>query len=141
MISKAKGNRKGKKKVKNSPKCTLKEHVKKCDVIAELANAQSGLAFGKVVRGDADLVKKEVNRLFARRAEQKKALAGHAHIRERHLSLINIHVYSTESQALFDTGAVPNIMSPQLINWLLLMPGGTSKHKTVDNWKIQSVWE
>ena len=38
-------------------KAALREHVRKYNVIAELANASSGLKFGQLIRGDAEAAK------------------------------------------------------------------------------------
>lgn len=140
VVSKGMGNRESKKKVNTLSKSSLKEHVKIYDVISELANAPSGLKFAQLVRGDADLAKKTINRLFPKRATRKQALAGNAEIRARRLCLINISVYGPERQNALGTGAVPNIIYPQLMQRLSLTSKGTYKHITVSNGKNYRVF-
>lgn len=85
------GRKKGEKKSsKKASKSTLQEHVKRNDVIAELSNDPSGLTFGQLVRENAELDKREINRVFTRRTARKQAFVGDADIRPRRLRLVNI---------------------------------------------------
>ena len=99
--------------------------------MSELATASSGLIFGKLVRGDAYMAKKKMVRLFAKQRVRGRAFAGHADTRSRRLRLVTVKVYETEGQALLESGAVPNIISPTLASKPCLSPQLTEKHITV----------
>ena len=120
-----------KKSKKTSKKTSLQEHVGKYNVISELANASSGLTFGQMIRGDADVAKNEINRLFAKQGSRGRTFAGHANMKLRRLRVVTLKVYGTEAEALLDSGAVPNIISPKLVAKLSLSPQPTGKHITV----------
>ena len=120
-----------KKAKKVTKKTSLQEYVRKYKVISELTNASSGLTFGKLVRGDADVAEKEIVRLFAKQRVRGRAFAGHADTRSRRLRLVTVKVYGTEAQALLDSGAVPKIISLKLASKLCLSPPPTEKHITV----------
>ena len=49
----------------------------------------------------------------------------------RRLRVVTLKVYGIESEALLDSGAVPNIISPKLVAKLSLSPQPTGKHITV----------
>ena len=49
--------------------------------------------------------------------------------------MITVQVYGTDAQALLDSGAVPNIMSPYLVKRRSLTPESTKKHITVADGK------
>lgn len=121
VASKGRGRKKGKKSGKKASRSALKEHVKRYDIIAKLAYDPSGLTFGQLLRGDAELPKKEINRLFSRQTGGRQSFAGHAEIRQRRLRLVNIQVYGTKAQGLLDTGAVPNIMSSPIDAEVILL--------------------
>ena len=108
-------------------KAALQEHVGKYNVIADLANASSRLKFGQVVCGDAEAAKKEIGRLFSRQRNRTRAYAGHVDTRPKRLKLVTVRVYSTTAQALFDSGAVPNLISPLLVSNLCLTPQPSKK--------------
>ena len=120
-----------KKAKKVTKKTSLQEYVRKYNVISELANASSGLTFRQLVRGDADVAKREIVRLFAKQRVRGRTFAGHADTRSRRLRLVTVKVYGTEAQALLDSGAVPNIILPKLASKLCLSPQPTEKHITV----------
>ena len=120
-----------KKLKKTSKKTSLQEHVGKYNVISELANAPSGLTFGQLIRGDADVAKKEIGRLFTKQGGRRRVFAGHADMKPRRLRLVTLKVYGTEGEALLDSGAVPNIISPKLVVKLCLSPQPTGKRITV----------
>lgn len=131
--------RPGRKKKRNiAKKASLEEHVRKYNVVSELANAPSGLTFGQLVRGDAESARKEINRLLTKKVRRGRGFAGHAETRPRRLRLVTVQVYGSDAQALLDSGAVPNIVSPQLVKRLSLTPEATTKHITVANGKNAS---
>ena len=127
--------RKPKTKKKITRKAALQEHVGKYNVVSELARAPSGLTFGQLVRRDAEAVRREINGLLARKARRRPGFAGHVELRTRQLRVTTVRVYGTTAHALLDSGAVPNIMSPNLVQKLSLTPKATAKHITVANGK------
>ena len=111
----------------------MKEHVGKYDVVSELARAPSGLLFGQLARGDAESARWEINSLLARKARSGRGFGGPVELRPRRLGLTTVCVYGTEANSLLESGAVPNIISPKLVEKLSLAPKETKKHITAAN--------
>ena len=127
--------RKPKRKKMKTRKAALQEHVGKYNVVSELARAPSGLTFGQLVLGDAESARREINGLLARKARRRPGFAGPVELQPRRLRITTVRVYGTEAHAMLDSGAVPNIMSPKLVQKLSLTPKATKKHITVANGK------
>ena len=128
-VPRVKPTRQKKKNV--SKKAAFQEHVGKYNVVSELANAPSGLTFGQLVRGDSEGARKEMKRLLTRKSGRSRSFAGHMNIFPRSLRVVTVQVYGTDAQALQESGAVQNIMSPHLMKSLSLTPESTNKHITV----------
>lgn len=107
-------------------------YVQKYDLLAELAMAPSGLTFGQLLRGDADDARKELKRLVKNNA-RKKIIAGPVVTPARRLKVVAITVQGFRTQALFDSGAVPNLISRNLADKLDLKIRPTAKRITVAN--------
>ena len=103
--------------------------------MSELANAPSGLTFGQLVREDAEGARKEMKRLLSRRLGRSRGFAGHMDVVQRRLHVVTVQCYGTDAQALLDSGAVPNIMSPHRMKRLSLTPDITKKHINVADGK------
>ena len=116
------------KKKNVSKKAALQEHV---NVVSELANAPSGLTCGQRVRGDAEGARREIKRLLSRKLGRSRRFAGHTDVFPRRLRVITVQVYGTDAQALLDSGAVPNIMSPYLMKRLSMYSSGVSSRGTI----------
>ena len=122
-------------KVQDTSK-VLAEQVGPYDLFHELANASTGLKFGHVLRGDAREAEKHLRRLFRTlRRQAKKVGAVLPNQAKRHtsktLKLTQVQIYATEVAALLDTGAVPNLISAELVDHLNLAPKATNRTITV----------
>ena len=125
--------RKPKRKKKITRKSALQEHVGNYNVVSELARGPSGLPFGQLVSGDAKAARREINGLLAGKARRRSGFAGPVELRLRRLRVTTVRVYGTAARALLDSGAVPNIMPPKLVQKLPLTPKATAKYITVAN--------
>ena len=89
------------------------------------------MTFCELIRGDAEAAKKEIGRLFSKQRSRPRAYASHVDTRPKRLSLVTVRVYSTVAQALLDSSAVPNLISPKLVSHLCLTPRPSKKRITV----------
>ena len=96
--------RKPKRMKKITWKAALQEHVGKYNVVSELARAPSGLTFGRLVRGDAEAARREINGLLERKARRRPGFAGPVELRPRRLRVTTVSVYGTAAHALLDWG-------------------------------------
>ena len=103
--------------------------MQKYHMLAELARAPCGLTFGQLMRRDADDAKREIRRLFSSRVS--RSVLAQVSGPPRRLKVVTIRVYGTVTQALLDSGAVPNLMSSRLAESLSLRPEATTRSITV----------
>ena len=132
-VPRVKPARQKKKNVSN--KAALQEHVGKYKVVSELANPPSGLTFGHLVHGDAEGERKDMKRLPSRRLGRSRRFAWTYGCLPVTSSCDYCSSYGPDGQALLDSGAVPNIMSPYLKKRLCLTPDSMKKHITVADGK------
>lgn len=111
----------------------IPEHVGKYKVLEEPARAPSGLTFGQLIRGDADDAKVEIRKALAKGARAGRSVIAQAEdgAQHRQLKVVTVRMYGTPTQALLDSGAVPNLMSACLADTLYLSPLPTRKSITV----------
>ena len=120
------------KKTKKGPKGTslvkeLSARSSPYDPLRAIAQAPSGLTVGQLLRGDAVTSAKTLRKYFGRSMSAKVAAVGEPGEQEvprRHQTLL-IGIYGHPVRALFDTGAVPNVMSERLAKALGLKIGPT----------------
>ena len=118
----------------------IAERVPVYDVMQELAAAPCNMSLGQLVRGDAKDAEKILRRFFAplRRRNppvKKKDSAANAVMignnpkisRARCLKVVGVQVFATDVTALLDTGAVPNLISAELVDHLNLVSKETRK--------------
>ena len=114
---------------RSSNKTGIAEFVQRYHMLAELARALCGLTFGQLMRGDADDAKREIRRLFSSRVS-RSVLAQVSRL-PRRLKVVTIRVCGTVTQALLDSGVVPNLMSSRLAESISLRPEDTTRSITV----------
>ena len=120
-----KKNRKGVKKSSNKMIITeIGKRVEKYDLLNNLAQAQAGIIFGHIARGDIDFAKNELQKILSGKMSRTIVnFAGKDEVRgvsmSRHL-LVRGQIYSKSTMALFDSGAIPNIMSHKMVKKLHL---------------------
>ena len=109
---------------RSSAKEGLTEYVGKYNVISELANANTGLTFGQLIRGDGEKAKSDIKRLLARGARVRRnvtaAVSTSSNVRPRRLKVVQIRAHGLPSEALLDSGAVPNLISEKFCKKLNL---------------------
>ncbi len=100
----------------------LGKRVEKHDLIHNLAQAQAGITFGHIARGDIDFAKNELQRIFS--GKLGRAVVNFAAKDEdcgvsilKHL-LVRVEVCSKFMMALFDSGSVPNFMLRKMVSKL-----------------------
>lgn len=117
----------------------IQQHVGGYEVLA-LSTAPSGLTFGQLLRGDAKVAEKELRRLFAPLRVRIGTKAAPALLGDnqfspssdnRLLQVVPAKVYASDGLVLFDTDAVPNLISAELVKALNLEPKSTPKTITV----------
>ncbi len=118
-----KGPKKNRKGVKKSASkmviAELGKRVEKYDLINNLAQAQAGITFGHIARGDIDFAKNKLQKILSCMMGRTIVnFAGkdevHGVLMPRHL-LVWVQVYSESMMALFDSGAIPNVMSHKMV--------------------------
>ena len=123
------------KKGKDSKKRTLAQElgkrVEQYDLLTSLAQAQSGITFGQIARGDVDNVRKDLSKAFSSKISKKGVNVAirdrqDPGVPSRHM-FVNLTVYSEQVYALLDTGAIPNVMSVKLADKLRLTPIPTTR--------------
>ena len=102
----------------------LRKRVEKYDLINNLAQAQAGITFGHIARGDIDFAKNELQRILSEKMGRSIVnFAGkdeaHGLSMSRNL-LVQVHVYSESTMALFDSDAIPNVTSQKILKKLHL---------------------
>ena len=100
----------------------LGHRVEKHDLLNKLAQASAGITFGQIARGDIDFAKKDLQKMLAgRRIRSSVKFADKGEVyglsMSRHL-LVRVEVYSEDTLALFDSGAIPNVMSKNMVEKL-----------------------
>ena len=102
----------------------LGKRVEKYDLINNLAQAQAGITFGQIARGDVDFAKNELQRIISGkmgRAVVKFAGKDEVHGVSMSLHLlVRMQVYSESTMALFDSCAIPNFMLHKTVTKLHL---------------------
>ena len=112
---------------------SIEHHVGIYDVISELAKASCGLTFGQLARGDAEEAKKRLRRMLSPSAKKKRTVAAPVGEIPRRLKIIRIAVSGTDAESLFDSGAIPNLLSSSLCQRLSLEVIKTDRRITVAN--------
>lgn len=118
----------------------IQEHVVKYSLLSALANAPSGLIFGRLVRGDADEAKKGIRRLLTKGSRSALTLAAHVDTHPQRLRIVPVRIYSTEAKALLDLGAPPNLISPVLVSEFSPSPKPTVRRITVADGSDYCAW-
>ncbi len=120
-----KKNRKGvKKSASKMVMAELGKRVEKYDLINNLALAQVGITFRHIARGDFEFARNELQKIFSGKVDRTILnCAGKDEVHEvsmsRHL-LVRVQVYSESTIALFDSGAIPKVMSHKMVKKLHL---------------------
>ncbi len=133
-----KKNRKGvRKSASKMVIAVLAKRVEKYDLINNLAQAQTGITLGHIARGDIDFAKKELQKILSSKMGRTiVSFAGKDEVRgvsmSRHL-LVRVLVYSESMMALFDSGAIPNVMSHKMANKIYLRRQPTNRCIKVAN--------
>ena len=93
-------------------------------MVSSLSNAVCGLIFGQLLRGDAEEARKTLKKILrssSRPNRKKVELKAAPAIRHpRRLKLAPVKLDGTQVETLFDTAAVPNIISISLVKELNL---------------------
>ncbi len=116
----------------------LEKRVEKYHLIHNLAQAQAGLTFGQIAREDIDFTKNELQKILSgklRRAVVNFAGKDEVHVvsMSRHL-LVRVEVYYDSTMALFDSGAMPNVMLHKMVRKLHLRMKPTNRTIKVANY-------
>lgn len=130
--------RKSKKKVKDSQKKTtgLKNvlgYIQKYDLTTELATAPTSLTFGQLLRGDAEDARKDLKKVL-RIPDCRKRVAGTVSGQLRRIILVPVKVHGHNMQALFDSGAIPNLMFADSVGGIGLKIYPTTKKDHCGRW-------
>lgn len=79
-------------------------------MVTELGSAASGITFGQLLRGEAEEARKLLKRLLSGSVSKAHAVMSASGL-PRHLNVVLLRLYGTETYGHFDTGAVPNLLS------------------------------
>ena len=139
-----KGKKGGKKSASMMAIAELGKRVEKYDLTNRLAQAQAGITFGHISRGDTDFFKNELHRILSGKMGRAVVnFAGkdevHGVSMSRHL-LVRIQVYSESTMSLFDSGAIRNVMSHKMVKKLHLRMQPTNRSIKVANCASENVW-
>lgn len=122
-----------KKKNKKNSRRSLKEiysYGKKYDVIQDILDKPSGMTYGQILSGQAEEARKKLRKVFPT-SGKGQVLATPAAAEPERLKLIPVTISGVETQALLDSGAIPNLISVALVQELGITVYGTSKTITV----------
>ncbi len=115
----------------------LGKRVEKYDLIQNLAQAEAGITFGHIARGEIEFAKNELQRILSGKLGRTIVkFAGkdevHGISMSRHL-LVRVQVYSESPMTLFDSGAIPNVMLHKMVRKLYLRVKSTNRTIKVAN--------
>ena len=115
----------------------MSRRVEKYDLINNLAQASAGITFGQIDRGDIDFAKADLQKILSGRLNRATVTFAdkdqvHGLSMWRHL-LIRVRVYSESTLALFDPGAIPNVMSRKIADKLHIRMMPTTRRIKVVN--------
>ncbi len=122
----------------------LGKKFEKYDLINNLAEAQAGINFGHIARGDIDFAKNELKKIIS--AKMSKTIvnfAGKDGVHQVSMSqnlLVRVQVCSESRMALFDSDAIPNVMSHKMVKKLQLRMQPTNSSMKVANCASKNVW-
>lgn len=102
-------------------------------MVSSLANAPSGLTFGKLLRGDKVEKKVERSRLLYTHTKKKVEMVFETH--ENHARIIlkvtRLNFYGRKAYTLMKSGAIPNLMSKKIVERLYVKPEEATRTITV----------
>ena len=127
---KAKGGNKTNKKKAVSE--ALAKRVEQFDLLSSIAQAPVGLTLGQLIRGDADGLKADLRKILAGKV-RSPALSLQATTAPHRHQVLRVKVYSEETFALLDSGAIPNVMSLPMVERLNLELRPTERSVKVAN--------
>ncbi len=132
-----KNKKSGKKSASKMVIAEMGKRVEKYDLISSLAQVQAGVIYVHIARGDIDFAKTELQRILDRKTGRSVVnLAGKDEVHEvslsRHL-LVRVEVYSEPTLDLFESGAIPNVISPKMVKKLHLRMKPTNRAIKVAN--------
>ena len=131
---KVSGNRKKDTRQK-SARQVLGERIERYDFLKSHACAPAGIAFGQIPNEDVDNVKKELQKIIAKKVKRISVNIAGEDDRgpsppNRH-QVVELAVYSEAVYGLLDSGAIPNVMSDKLGRKLRLELSPTERRTIV----------
>lgn len=134
--SKGKSKIKGKtRKARSKRQAFHADRTYRYDVVSAFMNGKFGLKFGQLLQGDANSARKELQRILGKAKLKLVVLEEYidrnSDNEESCLAVPAVRTYGVELYALLDTGAILNVMSPQVVRKLSLKPEKISKVVTV----------
>lgn len=126
--------KKTKKKMKSkTSKLFIEHHVDIYDVISELARVSSVHSFGKLAPGEAGEGEKKLLRILPPGGKSKRIFAAPLSEVPRRPKIIRIAIADIEAESLFDSSAIPKLVSSKLCQELSLNVVETDRRITVTN--------
>ena len=121
----------------------LGKRVEQYDLLNNLAQAESGITFGQIARGDVDNIRKDLQKVLSGRVKKTPLnVAGEeeeGHVPPNRHQLVLLTVHSEPVYALLDSGAIPDIMSARLAEKLKLEVEPTNRRIIVANGASEGV--
>ena len=121
----------------------LGKRVEQYDLLNNLAQAEAGITFGQIARGDVDNVRKDLQKILSGRFKNPSLnVAGEdeeEHVPPSRHQLVMLTVYSEPVYGLLDSGAIPDIMSSRLAEKLKLEVEPTNRRIIVANGASEGV--
>ncbi len=118
------------------------KRIGKYDLINNSAQAQAGITFGHIARGDIESAMNELLKILPDKlARTIVNFAGRDEVHGVSMSqyqLVRVQVYSKSTMALFDSGAIPNVMSDQMVKKLHLPMQHTNRSIKVTNCALEN---
>ena len=85
------------------------------EVLEELSSAPTGLTFGQLIRGDAEIARKTMKKVL-NLGRSSISFTGATKTIPSRLKLVTVSLYNNEFQALIDSGAVPDLISKTVVD-------------------------
>lgn len=103
----------------------VSDHKQRHEAVFVLANTSSSLTYGQLTRENGEGARKELCKLFLYQEGRKAATIVYSQTLPGRLKVALVKVYGTETSALPDFGAVPNVMSSDMAELLSSVPEPT----------------
>ena len=110
----------------------FRKRVEQFDLLTSIAQTPTELTQEQLIRGDADRLKAGLRKVLSGKVLSSALAINPSTAPQRH-QVVRIQVYSEDTHALLDSGAIPNIISAQMVEKINLELKPTQRSIKVSN--------